>query len=107
MTGTGTYLKTVNKKLTNLGVFTAPGDRVPGPRPIDLIQTVDLPWREVIDCEEHVNSQDSYSTSLKLCREGILCGPSSGLALKGLYQFLTCTLRREGNLDRLRGAGGI
>jgi rhodanese-related sulfurtransferase len=106
MTGTGTYLRKVNKNLTNLGVFTAPGDRVPGPRPIDLIQSVDLPWKEVIDREEHVNSYDSYAMSLKLCREGILCGPSSGLALKGLYQFLARTLKEDGNLDRLRGCEG-
>ncbi|KAF8918677.1 tryptophan synthase beta subunit-like PLP-dependent enzyme [Mucidula mucida] len=106
MTGTGTYLRSVRPDIVNLGVFTAPGDRVPGPRPIDLIQAVDLPWREVITCEEHVSSIDSYAQSLELCRQGLLCGPSSGLALKGLYQYLE-KMKTEGRLDALRGADGF
>ncbi len=106
MTGTGTYLRSVRPHIVNLGVFTAPGDRVPGPRPIDLIQAVDLPWREVITCEEHVSSIDSYAQSLELCRQGLLCGPSSGLALKGLYQYLE-KMKTEGRLDALRGADGF
>lgn len=107
MTGTGGYLKSVRPDIVNLGVFTAPGDRVPGPRPIDLIQSVDLPWREVIDSDEHVTSVDAYTESLSLCRMGLLCGPSSGLALKGLYQYLSKVEQEKGGLDRLRGPDGI
>ncbi|CEL54449.1 hypothetical protein RSOLAG1IB_07052 [Rhizoctonia solani AG-1 IB] len=105
MTGTGSYLKTVRPDLVNLGVFTAPGDRVPGPRPIDLVQTVDLPWQEVIDAAEHVSSNDSYRISLELCRQGLLVGPSSGLSLQGLYQYLE-KAKKNGELESLRADDG-
>ncbi|CAE6467886.1 unnamed protein product [Rhizoctonia solani] len=105
MTGTGSYLKTVRPDIVNLGVFTAPGDRVPGPRPIDLVQTVDLPWQEVIDAAEHVSSKDSYRISLDLCRQGLLVGPSSGLSLQGLYQYLE-KAKKNGELDTLRADDG-
>ncbi|CAE6476597.1 unnamed protein product [Rhizoctonia solani] len=105
MTGTGSYLKSVRPDMINLGVFTAPGDRVPGPRPIDLVQTVDLPWQEVIDASEHVSSKDSYRVSLDLCRQGLLVGPSSGLSLVGLYQYLE-KMKKTGELDSLRADDG-
>jgi rhodanese-related sulfurtransferase len=79
--------------------------RVPGPRPIDLIQSVDLPWREVIDCSEHVDSYSSYKKSLELCRNGLLCGPSSGLAFVGLLKYLQHQKQVCG-LDKLRDESG-
>ncbi|KAG8695032.1 hypothetical protein FRC08_008110 [Ceratobasidium sp. 394] len=105
MTGTGTFLKSKRPELVNLGVFTAPRDRVPGPRPIDLIQSVDLPWREVIDCSEHVDSYSAYKASLKLCRMGLLGGPSSGLAYVGLLKYLQ-KQKAIGGLDKLRDNHG-
>lgn len=40
---------------------------------------------------ESVTSVDSYRLSMMLSREGLVCGPSSGMALKGLFQFLQKT----------------
>ncbi|KAL0254268.1 hypothetical protein SLS55_009742 [Diplodia seriata] len=37
---------------------------------------------------EEVGSTDSYALSLALSREGLVCGPSSGFNLQGLYQFI-------------------
>ncbi|KAG9091149.1 hypothetical protein FS749_016768 [Ceratobasidium sp. UAMH 11750] len=105
MTGTGAFLKNKRPDLVNLGVFTAPRDRVPGPRPIDLIQSVDLPWREVIDCSEHVDSYSSYKASLDLCRTGLLGGPSSGLAYVGLLKYLQ-RQKENGGLAKLRNERG-
>ncbi|KAJ6627675.1 tryptophan synthase beta subunit-like PLP-dependent enzyme [Mycena sp. CBHHK59/15] len=108
MTGTGTYLKSVNSKIVNVGVFTAPGDKVPGPRPIDLApppDDMDLPWKAIIDEAEFATSLESYQTSLELCRQGLLVGPSSGLALIGLYHYLE-KVKAKGGLDKLRGADG-
>ncbi|GJE91546.1 cysteine synthase B [Phanerochaete sordida] len=105
MTGTGSYFKAVSPRTVNLGIFTAPGDRVPGPRPIDLVQTVDLPWKEVIDDAEYVGSRAAYTRSLALCRAGLLVGPSSGLALEGLLQYLQ-KAKDARTLDALRTADG-
>ncbi|KAJ6477657.1 tryptophan synthase beta subunit-like PLP-dependent enzyme, partial [Mycena sanguinolenta] len=105
ITGVGTYLKSVNPGIVNIGVFTAPNDKVPGPRPIDLAPPpadMDLPWKDVIDEAEFATSLDSYQASLELCRQGLLVGPSSGLALTGLYHFLEKT-KANGGLDQLRG----
>ncbi|KAJ7732118.1 tryptophan synthase beta subunit-like PLP-dependent enzyme [Mycena metata] len=108
ITGVGTYLKSVNPAIINVGVFTAPGDKVPGPRPIDLAPPsadMDLPWKDVIDEAEFATSLDSYQASVELCRQGLLVGPSSGLALTGLYHFLEKT-KADGGLDKLRGPNG-
>lgn len=108
MTGTGGYLKTVFPDIVNLGVFTAAGDFVPGPRPSNLVHSSnDLPWRQVVNAAEHVDSSGAYAESLELCRQGILCGPSSGLALKGLYQYLEKVTQTPEELDRIRGPDGF
>lgn len=62
-----------------------------------------FPYRDCVDTIEHVNSKDSYSLSMKLCRLGILCGPSSGLALKGLLQHLE-DRSKKGTLSRIRNS---
>lgn len=64
-------------------VCTAAGDRVPGPRSLALLSPVRFPWREAVDAIEEVGSIDSYALSMELSREGLVCGPSSGLNLKG------------------------
>ncbi|KAJ6577919.1 tryptophan synthase beta subunit-like PLP-dependent enzyme [Mycena capillaripes] len=108
VTGVGTYLKSVNPNIVNVGVFTAPGDKVPGPRPFDLAPPpadMDLPWKDVIDASEFATSVESYQASLELCRQGLLVGPSSGLALVGLCHFLE-KAKENGGLDKLRGPEG-
>ncbi|KAB8260356.1 tryptophan synthase beta subunit-like PLP-dependent enzyme [Aspergillus pseudonomiae] len=88
MTGLGTYFKEAKPSVLRLGVCTAPGDRVPGPRSFALMKPVEFPWKAAVDVIEEVNSSDSFSLSLDLCREGIVCGPSSGFNLQGLFQML-------------------
>ncbi|KAH9909557.1 tryptophan synthase beta subunit-like PLP-dependent enzyme [Xylariomycetidae sp. FL2044] len=88
MTGLGTYFKGVKPSVFRLGVCTAAGDRVPGPRSLGLLSPVQFPWREAVDHIEEVGSHDSYSLSLSMCRNGIICGPSSGFSLQGLYKLL-------------------
>lgn len=105
MTGTGAYLKEYNPNIVNVGAFTSPGDSVPGPRQLDLVVKIDFPWREVIDEAEHVSAFDSYRTSLELSRSGLLVGPSSGMSLAALYQYLHKL--DDAGLDRLRDDNGI
>ncbi|KAI9848553.1 MAG: hypothetical protein M1837_007222 [Sclerophora amabilis] len=88
MTGIGTYLRQAKPSITRVGVCTIPGDRVPGPRAHALLSPVKFPWREAVDTIEEVGSTDSYRLSMELSREGLICGPSSGFNLQGLYNFL-------------------
>lgn len=106
MTGLGTYFKNTKPSVLRLGVCTAPGDRVPGPRSYALLGPVEFPWRAAVDTVEEVNSPDSYSWSLDLCREGIVCGPSSGFNLKGLFQMLE-KRKAAGTLSDLAGPDGL
>ena len=101
MTGTGIAIKKLNPHVHRVGVTTQPGDRVPGPRSEALLAPVIFPWRDSIDAMEWVGSKDAYTLSLKLCRNGLLVGPSSGFNLQGLLQHLG-KLKEEGRLDSLR-----
>ncbi|KAK3396824.1 tryptophan synthase beta subunit-like PLP-dependent enzyme [Sordaria brevicollis] len=105
MTGLGTYFKEAKPSVYRVGVCTAPGDRVPGPRSHALLAPVQFPWKSAVDHIEEVGSHDSFSLSLNLCREGIVCGPSSGFNLKGLYQFIG-KRKAEGSLAELAGEDG-
>ncbi|KAK1978793.1 cysteine synthase [Colletotrichum cereale] len=105
LTGLGTYFKNAKPSVYRLGVCTAPGDRVPGPRSYALLQPVEFPWRSAVDHVEHVGSHHSYALSLELCRQGLIAGPSSGFNLQGLYQFLDKRLT-AGNLAELADEAG-
>lgn len=86
-------------------VCTAAGDRVPGPRSYALLGPVNFPWKTSVDHVEEVGSYESYNLSLELCRHGLICGPSSGFNLQGLYQFIE-KQKAEGTLSSLAGADG-
>ncbi|EGO61136.1 hypothetical protein NEUTE1DRAFT_76914 [Neurospora tetrasperma FGSC 2508] len=105
MTGLGTYFKDAKLTVYRVGVCTAPGDRVPGPRSHALLAPVQFPWKSAVDHIEEVGSHDSFSLSLSLCREGLVCGPSSGFNLKGLYQFIA-RRKADGSLAELAGEDG-
>ncbi|KAI9372742.1 tryptophan synthase beta subunit-like PLP-dependent enzyme [Aspergillus egyptiacus] len=106
MTGLGTYFQRVKPSVVRLGVCTAPGDRVPGPRSFALMRPVEFPWKDAVDAIEEVNSYDSFSLSLDLCREGIVCGPSSGFNLIGLFQMLE-KRKQAGTMAELAGPDGL
>lgn len=100
-----TYI--IEDELTRLSpsVCTKSGDRVPGPRSYALMSPVEFPWRDAVDVIEEVGSSDSYRLSLELSREGLICGPSSGFNLQGLYNHLSN--RKLGRtLDELRSNDG-
>ncbi len=88
MVGAGGYLKSKNKNIKNIAVTRLPNNPVPGPRTYNLLREIAFPWKEIIDDIEEVGTVDSYSMSMKLCRNGLLVGPSSGFNLKGLYNYL-------------------
>ncbi|KAF1828649.1 tryptophan synthase beta subunit-like PLP-dependent enzyme [Decorospora gaudefroyi] len=98
--GTGMYLKSQKPSTTILGVFNALGDPTPGPRYFDGFQSSAFPWQETIDSCVEVSSESAYRMSMRLSREGLICGPSSGEALHGLLQYLA-ELKRSERLTEL------
>jgi cysteine synthase/rhodanese-related sulfurtransferase len=105
MTGIGTYFRDTKPSVRRVGVCTAAGDRVPGPRSLALMSPVEFPWRQATDTIEEVSGEPSYAWSLKLSREGLICGPSSGFNLQGLLQFLE-KQKKQGTLEDIRGPDG-
>lgn len=101
ITGTATYMKETKPSVTCLGVCTAPGDRVPGPRSHALLAPVEFPWKACVDRIVECGSEEAYSMSLSLTRNGLVCGPSSGFNLVGLLRFLHQS-KEEGTLESLR-----
>ncbi|KKY16046.1 putative cysteine synthase [Phaeomoniella chlamydospora] len=97
VTGTGRFLKKHKPSATVIGVCNSLGDAIPGPRPLSLFDKIAFPWKQVTDAVQEVNSADSYRLSMAMSREGIICGPSSGMALKGLFGFL----QQQKDLGRL------
>jgi cysteine synthase/rhodanese-related sulfurtransferase len=105
MTGIGAFFKHNKPSVKTVAVCTAAGQRVPGPRSRALMAPVKFPWEEAVDVVEEVGEQDSYSLSMQLSRQGLVCGPSSGFNLQGLCQFLS-KRKAAGTLDELRNRDG-
>ncbi|EFR01921.1 cysteine synthase K/M:Cysteine synthase B [Nannizzia gypsea CBS 118893] len=105
MTGLGQYFQKAKPSVLRVGVFTAPGDLVPGPRTHALMTPVEFPWKSSMDALEEVKSPEAFLLSLKLSRQGLVCGPSSGLNLQGLYQQLQ-KRKDAGTLSSLAGPDG-
>lgn len=101
ITGTATRLKQDQPDMHVVGVCVARGDKIPGPRPRELLEPVDFPWKPLVDDVEDVASRESYTLSMQLCRYGLVCGPSSGFSLQGLLQVLE-RRKRAGTLQALR-----
>ncbi|EEU39405.1 uncharacterized protein NECHADRAFT_94346 [Fusarium vanettenii 77-13-4] len=105
MTGLGTYFKQAKPSVYRIAVCTNAGERVPGPREYSLMGEVEFPYLAAHDALEEVGATDSYSLSLDLTRQGIVCGPSSGFTLKGLFQRIE-KFKQEGRLSQLAGPDG-
>lgn len=69
-------------------VFNVFGDPTPGPRHFHGFQTCGFPWKDTVDTLVEVASADAYRMSMRLSREGLIAGPSSGQALQGLLDYI-------------------
>lgn len=78
---------------------------MPGPREYSLMSEVEFPYKSAHDALEEVGTTESYSLSLDLSRQGIVCGPSSGFTLQGLFQRLE-KRKQDGTLSELAGPDG-
>jgi len=86
-------------------VARSPNNPVPGVRTSNLLREVAFNWKEVADHLEEVGTKESFEYSLKLCRAGLMAGPSSGFALAGLLHFLS-RQKSAGTLDHLKNKDG-
>lgn len=69
------------------------------------MEEVQFPYQSSMDALEEVGAKDSFSASLDLTRQGLVCGPSSGLTLQGLIQRLQ-KRKHDGTLSQLAGPSG-
>jgi cysteine synthase len=75
-------------------VFSAFIDPTPGPRHLHGFND-NFPWRGNMDACLEVASIESFRLPMQLSREGLIAGPSSGEALRGVLDYLA----------QLKGAG--
>lgn len=99
--GNAKFLKEKNPALKAIGALRAADNYVAAVRTEKLLNVIELDWRDYVDSVEPVETEPSYSASLDLCRNGLLAGPSSGLALVGLLNYLAAK-KAAGQLDSLR-----
>ncbi len=104
LVGSSRYLKKKSKRITVVGV-TPVTDTVPGVRSTRRLKEITFDWPERLDRRVEIDTPSAYKASLALCRSGLLAGPSSGMALAGLLQFLGEKNERD-SLDKLRNRNG-
>jgi len=103
--GIGSYLKEKSKKIRVVGVARSPNNPVPGVRTPNLLREIAFDWEKVTDHMEEIGTKESFEESLKLCRAGLMVGPSSGFALAGLFSFLS-KQKDIDNFDSLKNRNG-
>ncbi len=99
--GNSRSLKSKKPTLRVVGAMRAPDNYVPGVRTEKLLKMVGFDWRKHVDQIERVKTAESYRLSLEMSRAGIIVGPSSGLALAGLLQYLE-RLKADNGFDEIR-----
>ena len=103
--GNSKFLKKQNPDVRVVGVMRAPDNYVPGVRTENLLKVVGFDWAEHVDFIERIETAESYLSSMRLSRKGIVAGPSSGLALAGLLHHIEA-LKANNELDSLRKSSG-
>ena len=103
--GNSIYLKEKNTAVQVVGVRRAPDHYVPGPRTADLLKLIGFDWQPHVDTLQDVTTADAYQKSMALSRSGLVVGPSSGLALVGLLQYLR-QRQIDNSLDQIRNSKG-
>jgi cysteine synthase A len=105
MVGTSRYLKSKDNRIRSVGVTRSPNNPVPGVRTQGLLKEISLDWGKAIDAQVEVSTSEAFLYSLKMCREGLLAGPSAGFALAGAIEFLSSEIQEHGGLTHLSSNG--
>ena len=99
--GNSIALKAKKPSMRVIGVKRAPDNYVPGVRTESQLKMIGFDWRKHVDQIESIETAESYRLSMEMSRSGIIVGPSSGLALAGLIQYLQ-EMKSAGGLDEIR-----
>ena len=105
LVGSSQYFRAQAAKVSMVAALCRAGHAVPGVRSEARLAEIAFQWRNAADFIAEVETKVSYKTSVNLCRNGLLAGPSSGLALAGLMQYLDVQ-HKSGTLDQLRNKCG-
>ena len=103
--GCSRYFRKISEKVKVVGSICAPSQAVPGVRSRARLEEIEFDWEAVADAIIEVGTKESFLLSLRLCRSGLMAGPSSGFTLAGLLRFLEARKAEDG-LDALRNAEG-
>jgi cysteine synthase len=106
LVGSSRYFRRQEGKVAIVGILCAPDSAVPGVRSEARMREIAFDWRGAADCILEVGTKDSFKYSLRLCRTGIMAGPSSGFAFAGLLRFLEMKADRPSGFDQLRNKHG-
>ena len=88
MVGTSRFLKEQNPNVQIIGIVRSPNNPIPGPRTENLLEDISFPWNAHCDGLVEIGTVKAYEMSLKMIRLGLLAGPSSGMNLAGVQQFI-------------------
>ncbi len=89
ITGCAKFLKEQNSKVKIIGVAPEEGHRIPGVRSKKQLEVTKLYRPELYDSVVEVSNDEAYEMCRRLNREeGLLCGPSSGMAVAGALKAI-------------------
>jgi cysteine synthase B len=88
--GAGSYLKSKNESLKNIGVIASKGHLLPGIRNVDEMYEVGLFRKDFYDDIVEVGMDESIDAMLVMVRRcGILAGPTGGGSLAAAIKYLS------------------
>lgn len=86
--GAAKYLKSKIKNLFVMTAYIKKGFSIPGPRGEMAVKKLAFPWNDYVDQELKITTKPAFARSLELIREGFFVGPSTGMQLHGILEFL-------------------
>jgi cysteine synthase len=105
LVGCSRFFREKTAKITIAGCICAPNEAIPGVRSRERLKEIDFDWKAAADCIVEAGTKESFRLSLRLCQSGLMCGPSSGFVLAGLYRVLE-NAKAESRLEQMRNEDG-
>ena len=103
--GISTFLKRKKKTVQVIGMSIKSGSSIPGPRGEVAVKKLAFPWQDTIDREIPIATEPAYALALKLIRLGLFVGPSTGMQLAGIYEYINIC-KKQNTLESLRNDQG-